>query len=84
MPFYLTVFLALVVTVGAALYVVVNHSEKQQELTCEGSWRDDRQPEVAHVVLSEYRWWVHLWGDSDGYVKVSTINRLSLPKTPSD
>jgi hypothetical protein len=53
-----------------------------EELTCEGRWRTGRQPEVAHVVLTQYRWWVRLWGDSDGNVKVQTDNYLRALDIP--
>jgi hypothetical protein len=70
----LKVLLGLVVSLGAALYVVVNYSTTKKELTCQGHWQrgTERQPEVAYVVLTEYRWWVHLWAESDGDVHVQT------------
>jgi hypothetical protein len=62
--------------VGVCLYVVVNYSELTQELTCNGYWKELGQnkevAEVAHVRLTEYRWWVHLWSESDGIVEVQT------------
>jgi hypothetical protein len=61
---------------AVCFYVVVNYSELTQELTCNGYWRELGQnkevAEVAHVQLTEYRWWVHLWSESDGNVKVQT------------
>jgi hypothetical protein len=70
----LKVLLGLVVTFGAASYLVVNHSAKEQELTCDGYLRRgaESQPEKAYVVLTEYRWWVHLWAESDGSVQAQT------------
>jgi len=50
----------------------VNHSTSTQELTCKGHWKDKEGTEVAHVQLADYRWWVHLWAESDGNVKVQT------------
>ena len=70
-----------VLLVGVCFYVVVNYSELTQELTCNGYWKELGQnkevAEVAHVQLTEYRWWVHLWGESDGNVKVQT-EKLAL------
>ena len=41
-----------------------------------GYWKELGQnkevAEVAHVRLTEYRWWVHLWSESDGIVEVQT------------
>ena len=65
-----------VLLVGVCLYVVVNYSELTQELTCKGYWKELGQnkevAEVAHVRLTEYRWWVHLWSESDGNVQAQT------------
>jgi hypothetical protein len=65
-----------VLLVGVCLYVVVNYSGLTQELTCNGYWKElgpnKEVAEVAHVQLTEYRWWVHLWSESDGNVKVQT------------
>jgi hypothetical protein len=63
-----------VLLVGVCLYVLVNHSTVTQELTCKGYWKelgqDKEVAEVAHVQLTEYRWW--LFGESYGNVKVQT------------
>jgi hypothetical protein len=65
-----------VLLVGVCFYVVVNYSALTQELTCNGYWKELGQnkevAEVAHVQLTEYRWWVHLWSESDGNVKAQT------------
>jgi hypothetical protein len=65
-----------VLLVGVCFYVVVNYSELTQELTCKGYWKELGQnkevAEVAHVQLTEYRWWVRLWSESNGNVKVQT------------
>src|SRR5262249_9526973 len=65
-----------VLLVGVWFYVVVNYSELTQELTCKGYWKElgpnKEVAEVAHVQLTEYRWWVHLWSESDGYVQAQT------------
>ena len=57
-----------VLLAGVLLYVLVNHSAVTQELTCKGYWKDKGEADVAHVQLTEYRWWVHLWSESDGNV----------------
>ena len=53
-----------VLLVGVCLYVLVNHSTVTQELTCKGYWKELGQnkevAEVAHVQLTEYRWWLRL------------------------
>lgn len=64
------------------LYVLVNHSALTQELTCKGHWKDKEVPEVAHVRLTEYRWWVHLWANRDGDVQVQTEKLAMLSYLP--
>ncbi len=65
-----------VLLVGVCFYVVANYSAVTQELTCKGYWKELGQnkevAEVAHVRLTEYRWCVHLWSESDGNVEVQT------------
>ena len=68
-----------VLLVGVCLYVLVNHSTLTQELTCKGYWKelgqDKEVAEVAHVQLTEYRWWLRLLGsksDDYGFVKAQT------------
>ena len=67
----IAVFLAV-----ACFYILVNYSAFTRELTCNGHWKQVEQSkevaEVAHVQLTEYRWWVHLWSESDGNVAVQT------------
>jgi hypothetical protein len=41
-------------------------------LACKGHWKDKGEAEVAHVQLTDWRWWVHLWGTSDGDIKLQT------------
>lgn len=60
------------------LYVLVNHSAVQRDLTCSGHWRDEpEKKETAYVQLNEYRWWVKLWAASNsaGDAKVQTDKR---------
>jgi hypothetical protein len=64
--------LAAVVALGVVLIVVVNFSERKQFYVCDGETRvgDKSTPDKAYVELSEYRWWVHLWSESDGNLRV--------------
>jgi hypothetical protein len=57
---------------------VLLQQTKKEELTCEGHWRDTRQPDVAYVVLTQYRWWVNSWSDSHGNVKAQTDKNAAL------
>lgn len=71
----LKVVAAAVLLAAVALYAVANYSASTQELTCKGHWKDKEGAEVAHVQLTDYRWWVHLWGgNSDGNIKLQTEN----------
>jgi hypothetical protein len=61
-----------VLLVGVLLYVLASYPPVKQELTCKGQWKDKEGAEIAHVQLTGYRWWVHLWSESDGELKVQT------------
>src|SRR5262249_37055429 len=78
-----------VLLVGVCFYVVVNYSGLTQELTCEGYWKELGEnyvaqvvADVVHVQLTEYRWWVHLWSESDGHVKAHAEKRASFYYIP--
>ena len=63
----------LIGVLGAVFFVLVNYSAVEKNFTCEGKLGD--QPDIAYVVLSEYRWWVRLWSDSDGDLKLQFDKR---------
>jgi hypothetical protein len=75
-----------VLLVGVCFYVLVNYSAVTQELTCKGYWKELGQnkevAEVAHVQLTEYRWWVRWLGETDGNVKVQTEKYASAHYIP--
>src|SRR5262245_33748843 len=72
----LKIIAVVVLLVGVGIYVLVNHSTSTQELTCTGYWKELGQnkevAEVAHVQLTEYRWFLRWSGESEGNVKVQT------------
>ena len=63
--------------VGVLLYVVVNHSvAEEKNVVCNGSFYSEGKPlpkQDIYFKFQKYRWWVHLWGDSDG---VAYVQRL--------
>ena len=65
----------IVCALSATYFVVLNFSGENQNLTCKGTLVDNgsQTPETAYVVLTQYRWWVHLWSaDSDGTLSMQT------------
>lgn len=67
------VLLVLIAVPFVGFYAAVFHSTTERELTCEGSWErgGNGQAEIAHMVLTESRFWVW-WTDSDGDVMIQT------------
>lgn len=67
------VLLALLVVL---FLVVVNFSAVETRYRCEGEFaRDDQSGHmVAFLKLHGYRWWVGLWGDSDGAAWIEIPN----------
>ena len=64
--------LVIVIVVGL-LYLNKNHSEEVSLIVCNGSFYSDGKPlekEDIYFKFHKYRWWVHLWNDSDGRVYV--------------
>ena len=61
----------------AAFVVVANFSETKTILTCKGEITDAGQsrPDTLFAALNEYRWWVGLWSDSAGYLKIEMPDR---------
>ena len=66
----------LLVGVVSAFVIVANFSEARTDLTCKGNVTKAGQsnPNTIYVALNEYRWWVGLWSDSDGNLKVELPN----------
>ncbi len=65
---------ALVLIVGliAILLIVINFSAATTFLKCEGeiSIEGQTHPSKLYAELNEYRWWVGLWSNSDGAIKI--------------
>lgn len=70
--------LCLLVLAGIALLAVFNFSTTTTALTCDGNLNfhgtAPSRADIAHVELSEYRWWVHLWSESDGDLRIQLDN----------
>ena len=65
----------LLIVVGLFLFVV-NFSSVASNYECAGeiSSGESKTSKTIYIVLEEYRWWVGLWGDSDGNVKLEIPN----------
>ncbi len=64
--------------VGVLLFAfVVNFSSVSSSFECAGeiSLDEKSSPSTIYIVLEEYRWWVGLWSDSDGNVKLEIPNK---------
>jgi hypothetical protein len=66
---------SLLVVVGLFLFVA-NFSSVASNYECKGEIAsgETKAPKTIYIVLEEYRWWVGLWGDSDGNVKLEIPN----------
>src|SRR3990167_10017820 len=71
-------FGAIVVVMVALFLIVANFSAAESRLRCVGEISSDGSTEAATVFirLSEYRWWVGLWSDSDGSLNLEIPNTL--------
>ena len=69
--------LVLIVVVG--LWIVVKYSAVTKVYECDGVLtRPDDTESIAKVFMKHehYRWWVHLWSDSDGNVTTESPSEL--------
>ncbi|GAA4521661.1 hypothetical protein GCM10023174_00840 [Chelativorans composti] len=69
----LRAILGIALLIGAASYVLANHSATQITLTCSGKWVEDGGAEEVVVAIEEYRPWI-LWSASDGNLRASSKN----------
>ena len=67
---------AILVAVGAAYFVVMNFSAKESTFVCSGTMNAaaGQSPAKVFFRITEYRWWVHLWSESDGSVSLEVPN----------
>ena len=65
----------LLVIVGLFLFVA-NFSSVSSNYECTGeiSLGESKESKTLFIVLEEYRWWVGLWGNSDGNVQLEIPN----------
>lgn len=57
------------ILIGAALFLfVVNFSAVEGRFECVGTITraGNAVPSTVYIKVTEYRWWVHLWSESDG------------------
>jgi hypothetical protein len=68
--------LALVVAAGL-LYIAANHSiADEYQIACKGKYflkGEVINEGTVHFKFRKYRWWVHLWSDSDGTAYIENI-----------
>jgi len=71
-----TLFVGLV----SAFVIAANFSERRIVLTCKGETTiaEQSEPDTLYAALNEYRWWVGLWSDSDGSLRVESSDGMLL------
>ena len=68
------ILLALVISI---FFVIKEFSLNTNLYECEGKYERNKTIENKKVFLKfeEFRWWVHLWSDKDGYVYIEIPNQ---------
>lgn len=61
-------FVGFVVAAALLFFFVANFSAEESRFQCPGdlSSKSGLHHVTAYAKLQEYRWWVHLWSESDG------------------
>lgn len=65
----------LLIVLGVFMFVA-NFSSASSNYECTGilASGETKAPKTIYIALEEYRWWVGLWSDSDGNVKLEIPN----------
>ncbi|PCJ34863.1 MAG: hypothetical protein COA93_03905 [Alphaproteobacteria bacterium] len=68
----------LLFTVVILFLFVANFSSVSSSFECVGkvTSKGNVEPKTIYIVIEEYRWWVGLWSDSDGMVKLEIPNEV--------
>lgn len=69
-----TFIVLLIITFG----VVLGFSSEVSRFECDGqiTSKNDTQPATIYIKLEEYRWWVGLWSDSNGNLRLEIPNMV--------
>ena len=69
---------ALAVFLIAAYGITITFSAAESRFECNGhiTYKNEQQPTSLYIKIEEYRWWVGLWGDSDGSLMLEIPNEL--------
>ena len=70
-------FGALVLIVVLLYAFLVTFSAQVSKFGCSGeiTSKEGPRPEIVYIELTEYRWWVSLWSDSDGNLGLEIPNK---------
>jgi len=59
------------------LIIIINFSGIEHKYSCKGEFTRNKisEPTTSYLIINEYRWWVHLWSDSDADMWLETRNK---------
>ena len=76
------IFVLLILILGLIYYILANYSSVESKYSCIGKITKNGEVissnESLFFLMNKYRWWVHLWADEDGDL------RVELPLKQSD
>jgi hypothetical protein len=68
------IIIFLLLFVSLIFYIVVNHSAVESKHSCVGKITKSGEVissnEPLFFLMNKYRWWVHLWGEDDGDIRI--------------
>ena len=66
----------LIIGIVLLFIFVVNFSIVESRYECQGelTFMGEKEPKTVYTKLEEYRWWVGLWGESDGNLSLEIPN----------
>jgi len=71
--------ISFVIVIALLFVFIVNFSAVSSNYECSGKIKIDETsyPITVYTAIEEYRWWVGLWSDSDGNVRLEIPNKLN-------
>jgi hypothetical protein len=74
MKIIIKIITSLLLFVGLVFYILVNHSTIVSKHSCVGKITKGGEvissSEPLFFLMNKYRWWVHLWGEDDGDIRI--------------
>ena len=74
MKIILKIFVFVILILGLIYYTLANYSSVESKYSCVGKITKGNEVlssnEPLFFLMNKYRWWVHIWGEDDGDIRI--------------